>query len=307
MADTRQGVSWALERKCDFRTGDSWYFPGQTILQLADFRRVAEALQDKRVVDGICVTAWTDRRDKAGRHYQVPYSGFRVDERLAKHGGWTAVVNTCGSCEANAQSKAEIAVAGCHGTLDVWPDSQELEEQLWKIVEHHGLENRLRTAFPVTTPLWYGLWIESPLKRSQIEVLYDLLNAACDFEDPKQKDAVHFLNALSAAISEELPVHVSLAPPGHVDLGWHTVFPHCPRCKASAPVARWHDRYTTEPHQCRACGHTYIPNEHHSSAPCDWETTSLKKDLEEYQAFAKRFLVHRGCTEQQAKEVIDTR
>src|SRR5262249_5925396 len=75
----------------------------------------------------------------------------------------------------------------------------------------------------------------------------ELLDAACDPDDPQDKDIRHFLNALEAAIRWELPVHVSLAPLGHTDFGWYTVFPHCPRCKANAPVGRWKERYPKEP------------------------------------------------------------
>jgi hypothetical protein len=309
MADTGQVVSWSLERKCDFRAGENWFLPRQTLLQLNDFRSVAKAILDQRVVDRICVMGWTHEQDKAGRRHEVPYSGFRIDDRLGKHGGLTAAVETCGDCEANADNQDGITVAGCYGFLDVWPDSQEFDARLRKVIEHHGLESRLKVAFPVTTPLWYGLWIESPLRMPQTQLLYDLLNAVCNVD--KDKDIAHFLNALNAAISGELPVHVSLAPPGHVDLGWHTVFPHCPRCKASTPVARWHDKYPTEPHPCRACGHTYIPNEHHSSKPDDhaWDAPSLEETLGKpaYEEFVKRYLLHRGCTERQAKEVMSLR
>ena len=188
MADTRQVVSWALERKCIFRSGDEWFLPKQTYMQLADLRTVAEAFPDRRVVDGICVTGWTTGRDHAGRCHDIPCSGFRIEDRLGKFGGLPAAVNTCAKCEANAKNKTGITVAGCYGALDVWPNSQELDEQLWKIVQEHNLETRLRAAFPVTRPLWYGFWIESPLRRLQAELLYDLLDVACDHDDPQDKD-----------------------------------------------------------------------------------------------------------------------
>ena len=43
MADTRQVVSWALERKCAFRSGERWFLPERTSTQLADLRTVASA------------------------------------------------------------------------------------------------------------------------------------------------------------------------------------------------------------------------------------------------------------------------
>ncbi len=89
----------------------------------------------------------------------------------------------------------------------------------------------------------------------------------------------------------------------------YTIFPHCPRCKANAPVGRWQESYPTEPHECSVCGQIFVPNDHHSSErdEYDWDATSLEKQLGEagLDQFTKRFLLYRGCTEQQAEEVLD--
>src|SRR5436309_11559142 len=69
MADTRQVVSWALERKCAFRSGEQWSRPDRTYRQLADLRTVASAEGDGRIVNGICVTSWTTERDNAGNFH----------------------------------------------------------------------------------------------------------------------------------------------------------------------------------------------------------------------------------------------
>jgi len=57
MADTRQIVSWALERKCAFRSCDQWFLPSQTYRQLAELRTVTSAEGDGRNVNGLCVTS----------------------------------------------------------------------------------------------------------------------------------------------------------------------------------------------------------------------------------------------------------
>jgi formylglycine-generating enzyme required for sulfatase activity len=311
MADTRQVVSWALERKCPFRNGDQWFLPDQTFRQLAELRTLASGESDGRNVGGICVTSWTTERDNSGNVHQIPCSGFRIEDQLASVGGLPAVLATCRACEANAHSELGIEVAGCFGHLDVWPDSQELDQELWSIIERRNLEARLRAIFPVTTPLWYGFWINSPLQRPQAEFLHELLDAACDHDDPEDKDIRHFLDALTTAIRWELPVHVSLAPLGHTDFGWYTIFPHCPRCKANAPVGRWEEKYPTTPHKCPACGHSFIPDEHQSSEQedMDLEAHSLEKQLGEadYEQFVRAFLVHRGCSPEQVDEVIDNK
>src|SRR3954451_22371643 len=101
MADTRQVVSWALERKCAFRTGEEWFLPAQTFRQLAALRTVASCEGDRRNVGGICVTAWTTERDNAGNLHEIPCSGLGIEERLASVGGLPAALATCRACEAN--------------------------------------------------------------------------------------------------------------------------------------------------------------------------------------------------------------
>lgn len=311
MADTLPDVSWALERKCAFRTGDQWFLPTHTLMQLADLRTVASAEGGGRIVNGICVTSWTNERDNAGNVHKIPHSGFSIEDRLRSVGGLPTVLATCGACEANARIELGLDMAGCFGNLDIWPNSDELEQQLWSIIRQFDLETRLRAAFPVTTPLWYGFWINSPLRRKQVEFLHELLNAACDHNDPKNKGMRHFIQAMEAAVQWDLPVHVSLAPLGHFDFGMYTIFPHCPRCKANAPVGRWKESYPKEPHECRVCGHTFNPDEHHSSESdeYDWEADELEKQLgnAEYESFLRAFLLHRGCSPVQADEVIDNR
>lgn len=311
MADTHQIVSWSLERKCVFRSGDQWFLPDRTYTQLADLRTVASAEGDRRIVGGVCVTSWTTEQDNSGKAHDIPHSGFRIEERLGPVGGLAAALATCRLCEANAKTELDIDVAGCFGHLDVWPNSEELDRQLWGIIEQRDLEPRLRAAFPVTTPLWYGFWINSPLRRAQCEFLHELLDAACDPDDPQDKDIRHFLNALEAAIRWELPIHVSLAPLGHTDFGMYTIFPHCPRCKANAPVGRWQESYPNEPHECPVCGHSFIPNEHHSSErdDYDWDADRLEKQLGEagYEPFVRAFLLHRGCSPEQVDDIIDNK
>ena len=34
--------------------------------------------------------------------------------------------------------------AGCHGYLDVWPESPELDEQLWKAIDQGGWDLAFR-------------------------------------------------------------------------------------------------------------------------------------------------------------------
>ena len=157
MADTRQVVSWSVQRECIFRNGDNWFLPKNTFRPLQDLRTVASGFTDDRVVDGICVTSWTTGGDNSGKCYDIPFDGFRIEDRLGKFGGLSEALKLCTNCEANAENKLDTKVAGCFGYLDIWPDSPELEKQLSQIIKTQNLGDRLRSAFSITTPLWYGL------------------------------------------------------------------------------------------------------------------------------------------------------
>lgn len=309
MSDTRQIVRWSLERPCRFRSGLDWFLPDETCKQLGDLRTISNAASENRIVDGICVTSWTLQKDNSGKSHNIPHSGFRIEERIGKFGNLNVLKEVCGSCEANVNCQVTMNVAGCFGYMDVWPDSEELNEQLWHIIREKNLEERLRQAFQVTSPLWYGFWIKSPLRRMESELLQLLLADACDFDDPRDKDIVHFLNALKAAIHWELPLHVALAPLGHADLGWYTVFPYCPKCKANAKVGRWKENYSDEEYECTVCGHVFCPNDHHSSKEdnFDGDMVSLKDQLgqQSYWEFVTHSLLFNGCTKELANEVID--
>src|SRR5688572_16228094 len=102
MADTGRGVSWSLERSCPLRTGTDWAAPKAAHQQLGDVTAYSRAIRDNRVVDDVCVTAYTYGSDAADNTVMLPCSGFRVSLALTPFGGEAAVRAACGTCEANA-------------------------------------------------------------------------------------------------------------------------------------------------------------------------------------------------------------
>jgi formylglycine-generating enzyme required for sulfatase activity len=132
-------------------------------------------------------------------------------------------------------------------------------------------------------------------------------------DDPNEKrddDLRQFQAALRAAIDWELPLHVEMAPPGHTDLGWYTIFPHCPRCKAGAPVARWQESYPDELIECPVCGQRYSPAKTHKAERMDesaWDANLLEKVLGpgNTDAFRRRFLAHQGHNDAQIDHILD--
>jgi hypothetical protein len=82
--------------------------------------------------------------------------------------------------------------------------------------------------------------------------------------DDDHRNLVEFLSALKIAISYDIPMHVLLAPSGHADFGYITIWPHCPRCKADSPTNKWDEKEFI----CPVCNHIYHP----------WETYSYGED-----------------------------
>jgi hypothetical protein len=141
-----------------------------------------------------------------------------------------------------------------------WPSGREQpEEMLWGSIRRLALEDQLRAEFEVTQPLFYGLWIRSPLSGSQCSLLRAVFADAVSSAPRLGKYFQEFIAALDLAAEQRTAFHVSLAPPGHVDLGWITIFAHCPRCKAEAPLERWQNSYPEAPIDCPVCGHVYSP------------------------------------------------
>src|SRR5437870_1341139 len=101
-------------------------------------------------------------------------------------------------------------------------------------------------------------------------------------------------------------MHVSLAPPGHTDLGWYTIFSHCPRCKAASPVERWKRKYRDEEIACAICGARYSPAKTHSAQRDNWELKELRDVLGQakYEKFAARCLVAQGASESEAERIV---
>jgi hypothetical protein len=316
MADTIQGVSWALEQACPMRQSADWKNPQVALSTLREMQSISMAQKLPRsefgIFDGVYVAAncWSAR-------YPYPERGHVVEKAYAPHGGCDAVVRLCGNCPANS---GPGDVPGCTGWFHHAFYKKE-EEQLARIVRDLRLEDRIDTCFPKTTRLWFSFWINSPIPKECSEVLYQILSAVHEEDGKKwhepEKQSEHsqykrmarFLSALKRSIDENLPMHVRFAPPGHSDLGFDTTFPHCPRCKAPAPGKLWRRKYPVEPETCSICGNTYSPAVTASSKPWEPEKEELREILgkEKFAQFAARYLVARGASETEAGEIVRER
>jgi hypothetical protein len=142
---------------------------------------------------------------------------------------------------------------------------QQIENELWQLIKDRGVEPAVRENFHVTSPLWYGFWIDSPLTREQSSILHELLSEIEMSSAWHKKELEQFLRTLKTAVDNDRPLYVKSSPPGHCDIGWSTTFVHCPRCKAEGPFPHWQRSYPKEPFKCRVCGHEYVPVDTYSS------------------------------------------
>ena len=163
-----------------------------------------------------------------------------------------------------------------------------LIQLLQEIVNRKELQLSLQANFEITRPIWFGLWIRSPLNKSQCSLLHGLMmemgeqlretlvaeleqkhlenpdtfttTEVMQYEqiyDEDHRNLLEFLSALKIAIIHDIPMHVALNPSGHADFGFLTTWPYCPRCKAASPSNKWDEKECV----CTACGNTYFPME----------------------------------------------
>jgi hypothetical protein len=304
VADTLQTVVWALERPCSLRNGENWTDPEVTQNQLWRARSYAIGYQERRVFGDICITT---TRFGNGIDLELPVGGFAINNALAPSGGVSGIRAACDACEANVIHDDKRGLVGCHGSVYVAPGSPELEAGIVEAIERTGAGAEMAKAFVETSPRWYGLWINSPISPQSARLLHQVLVAGGIASVARDGEA--FVLGLHAAAEHRLPMHVNFHPPGHLDLGIYTVFPHCPRCKAEAELPRWRGTYPREKRQCRVCGHLFIPAETASSQPDKFmfpPGDELVAELgdDRWAAFAHSYLTAQGHSNEEINRAI---
>ena len=324
MADTIQVVSWSLAQSCKLRTGDAAHETEAAFAAVGRAATYASYVGRPRGEFGlfgdVCVTSYTSAQvppGLKGTRAAFPCGGFVLSESFRGVGGTGGLEAMCRACPANANGDRP---AGCAGTIYQDPDSPATQAQLEAILSRLGLADACAEAFLPTTPIWYGLWARSPLSPPAVRLLGTVLGEMYAEDKAELRDAPgggipdhlprlrQFLRATELAERHGLPLHVSLAPLGHTDLGYYTVFPHCPVCKAAAHLPRWRTTYPTQLHTCAVCGTAFPPAETASSERTDFadEALDLRRTLgERFPAFAKAYVMATGGVgEADAAEVV---
>lgn len=309
MIEMIQPVHWALERPCPLRRNKHWQRPLNTRRQLKDVVAYSDAVDDDCIVDDICVTAHASHQaDRAGTA-TLPVGGFSVSKAFARFGGIDKVQETCSGCHANVGACGGRSWGGCHGSLEVWPHSPDLECTLQSLIANWKGEQEFHRCFPRTAPAWFGLWMSSPLSIEQCEFLQVFFGIFSVGARDGNRDLVHFVAGLDAAIRWRLPMHVEMALPRMAELFGDLILAHCPRCKAEARPGRCYTAPLEEEYQCEVCGHVFRPAETERMVRKEQDelnTERLEQALgkDGWNVFAREFLRRRGYPASYIDELV---
>ena len=318
MSDTIQGVQWALGQQCPLRTGKDWYQPKAALTTLSICQTYSQLRNSKTAGFGIFGDVLVYSANQAyphgtGPYYYYPGSGMLLSKTFASYGGLDALHRLCGECPANCDSEG---ITGCTGFFHLPWDVFETSVQA--VINRLGLATKLDEVFPRTQVQWLRFWIQSPVPVEGVRLLHVLLTAVLEdqaakpagsnrFSHDQREELLGFLKVLDRSLMAGINLHVNMAPPGHTDFGYHTIFPHCPRCKAEARLKRWKSKYPDEEVACFICGHKYSPARTHSSERCDKPFPDSLRELlgqSEFERFAKRYLVAQGASESEAELLV---
>jgi hypothetical protein len=286
MSHTLQYLSWHLEYACLFRRGAAVTDLSAAREATGELHSINSAVARGDLYGEICVQGTSYSREG------VAPIGFRIGETVNAVGGLTAAREICGQCPANALNPTPGGLAGCCGVLEIEP-TQSVEDQLRSALLTSGLRSAFAEVFLVTRPLWYGLWVNSPLSRAQLEMMRKVLTPAMG------KGVAQFHRACALALEQGFRLHVRMSAPGHMDMGFYTTFPHCPRCK-KGNGEEWKSPYSSEVTTCAACGQAYVPAEHAAMEEMDERE---RKELEEVMSAAEYETFMREWRRRHASEV----
>lgn len=256
-------IEWALAHPCPLRDpnnsygGEVGYAATHSDALRCDIANppyvTRQAYQDIYLLWDSCKFATGSLGSRAdGRGWAYPAWGFSVDRRYRKQGGWKGLQMLCGSCPACST----IEVVGCTGGFSDDDHDEEYgfvedPDPFDLLVEEQGLRGELARYFPVTTPLWFGLWIQPIMPAGGVSVLRQLFETMERNEGSRNGwelfGQAGFLRALKTAERNGLELHVHRTAGGTIA----GPRPHCPRCKAGMELG--------ENLTCKVCGNVCSP------------------------------------------------
>jgi hypothetical protein len=234
MALVFSSIYWALAHPCPLRAPEDWH--GGQIEAAAEYSKgLRRTLKLVSVFEDVHVGSWMYLKEEEAeevRCWMYPASGDVLDQEYAAIGGLIGLKVLCNTCPACTTPE----LAGCVGHF-IGKEPFDFS----RLVDSLGVRSELNQCFPVTDPLWYGLWMEPVLPASGIKPLKELFTLLVARSQPFY-DYEGFLAALTVAEEHGMALHVMRTPSGY--LGGPT--PYCSRCTAPLGV------HGVE--ICRVCG-----------------------------------------------------
>lgn len=239
-------IRWALAQPCPLRNPKDWH-GGKVASAAYHSDQLRLKVEPPWVYEDIYFTP--ESLETNGKRWQYPAWGFSLDRHYPKQGGWKGLQVLCSACPACSTEEP----AGCVGHFmdrehDEFFEYLEEPDPFELLVDRQGLRAELAQHFPVTNPLWFGLWINPTLPQESLPLLRQLF-VAMEGKDKHEEffGIPGFLRALETAEKHGLELHVERWPNG--SLGGSS--PHCTRCKANMPMGT--------DLTCEVCGHVCSP------------------------------------------------
>lgn len=241
IGSTPEFVRWAIAQSCPLREFENWQSPEQVERRLRPLRTYGEAVEEGREFEGICVSPSAS----ASPGSLGDAKGFRSNEVLEAYGGRQFVGELCRGCPVNALRRVQREpLAGCFGLFE-FSGLVSFHDDLELAANETDLRRSLAAEFPMTTPRWYGLWIESPPRPAQLELLGRLFTGLGLVSDLYRERLGPFLTAVDIALETSAALHLTLVPRGDYTATQWTLVSHCKRCRAPWPDGS---------RRCVACG-----------------------------------------------------
>ncbi len=261
MGDTFQTMIWTLAYRCPLRDSQELMEPQVVHERLLVPWLYAQAVQKSELLDeDICVINYTWEK-RGGQSVWMPGQGFRASEALVPFGGRERLHELCFKCPANALSSLSFPVVGCFGRLSFDIETlHRLDSCLGSILDTQGARKEFEQLFiAVRRGAFFGMWMYSPLSAAQARVLLALLEGLPEIKGLDVDSVQQFMAALRASIGYNIPIHIHRIPMGHVDCGYWSVMPHCPRCKAPTYLSNEQEPPPGKSVNCWVCGFGYVP------------------------------------------------
>lgn len=221
-------VEWTLALPCALRGGTAWQNAEATARHLRGLRCWGEALAARRIVSDFCFdSSPTTQGDSAS-----PPRVFRQSQSLAPFGEAEFILETCAACPAHvAGTTVNSACARCFGALVLGDDIATIAQTLAALVAPRDTTS---ASEPPTHPVlaWFELWRESPLPTPCL-VAWDKCRGKIAL--PNQSELNPFENAVALALSQSIPLCVTLYPRGQDTVRAWRLEPHCAACRAPWP------------------------------------------------------------------------